>query len=80
MWNWRRDRQPCSRHWYGDRNWSCYRRLNVKVPSIVYLHLTVETTSLFSSKLKCRSGAEPGNDGIRPRADGAPFSNASHYS
>ena len=58
MWNWRRDRQPCSRHWSGDRNWSCYRRLNVEVPAIIHLHLTGETTSLFSSKLKCRSGAD----------------------
>ena len=68
MWNWRRDRQPCSRHWSGDRNWSCYRRLNVEVPAIIYLHLSIETTSLLSSELKCRFGAEPASDGKPPEA------------
>ena len=57
MWNWRRDRQPCSRHWSRGRNWSCYRRLNVEVPVLNFLHLTVETTFLFSSDLKDRFGA-----------------------
>lgn len=54
MWNWRRDRQPCSGHWPGDSNWRCYRRLNVEVPALNFLHLTVETTLLFSSDLTGR--------------------------
>ena len=58
MWNWRRDRQPCSRHWSGDRNWSCYRRLNVEVPALIFVHLTVVTTFLFSSDLMVRFGAK----------------------
>src|SRR5450830_1420983 len=58
MWNWRRDRQPCSRLWSGDRNWSCYRRLDIEVPALIFLHLTVETTFLFSSNLMVRFGAK----------------------
>lgn len=68
MWNWRLDRQSCSRHWSGDRNWSCYRRLNVQVPALNFLHFTVETTLLFRAELKAALSR------IRPVADTTRFS------